>query len=75
VSAGAIPGSLGPRTLRHLGHALLARAQAMERTDPDRFAADRRELTPEGVERLAEIVAAGSRPSLGFFLRHRVEAP
>jgi hypothetical protein len=60
-----IPVDLGPRTLRDLGHALIDRARAAE-------AADRagRELTPEGVERLAEIIAGGSRPSLGFWLRH-----
>ncbi len=61
-----IPVDLAPQTLEHLGHALIARARAAEAADR----AGRRELTPEGVERLAEIIAGGSRPSLGFWLRH-----
>jgi len=61
-----IPVDLGPRALRDLGHALIERARAADAADR----AGRRELTPEGVERLAEIIAGGSRPSLGFWLRH-----
>lgn len=35
----------------------------------------RRELTPEGVERLAEILLAGDTPTLGFWKRHRKAQP
>ncbi len=41
-----------------------------ERQDPARLA--RRQLTPEGVERLAEILVRGDRPTVGFFRRYRV---
>jgi hypothetical protein len=61
-----IPAQLSARTLRDLGSALIARARAVEQSE----ATYGRELSPEGVERLAEILAAGSRPSLGFWLRH-----
>ena len=60
----ALPAQLSARTLRDLASALLVRSEHMEATTP------RRELTPEGIERLADIVAAGSRPSVGFWLRH-----
>ncbi len=65
-----IPVDLGPRTLRDLGHALIERVRAAEAADR----AGRRELTPEGVERLAEIIAGGSRPSLGFVATGRQTA-
>ena len=64
------PGELDAKTLRDLAAALRARAEAIECDHPERFVAMRRHLTPEGVERLAEIVAGGSRPTIGFWLRH-----
>ena len=60
---------MDPATLRELGHALIARAEAAEEADPRRKA--RRSLTPEGVERLAEIYLAGSSPTCGFFKKYR----
>jgi hypothetical protein len=65
-----LPANLGPRTLRDLGWALIARANAIEEADPDLFVRRRRELTPAGVERLAELVTARLRPSIGFWVRH-----
>ncbi len=64
---------MDPTTLRDLGHALIARAEAAEQADPRRKAY--RNLTPEGIERLAEILASGSRPTVGFFLRLLGERP
>ncbi len=58
--------SLSPKTLRDL-------AAAIEWRSPQATA--RRELTPEGIERLADILLAGSAPTVGFFLRHRAVAP
>jgi hypothetical protein len=49
-----------PQALRDL-------AAAIEGRHPDA----RRPLTAEGVERLAEIVMRGERPTIGFFLRYR----
>lgn len=54
---------LEPGTLRAL-------AAAIEGQDSRRVA--RRQLTPEGVDRLAEILLAGSRPTVGFWRRYRV---
>jgi hypothetical protein len=54
---------LDPSTLRDL-------AAAVEGQDPERIA--RRHLTPEGVERLCEILSAGDRPTVGFYRRYRV---
>jgi hypothetical protein len=64
---GVIPANLSPRNLRDLGHVLLERARAAEAADRR----SRRELTPEGVERLAEIIASGSRPTVGFWCRYK----
>ena len=44
-------------------------AAVRERQDPARLA--RRQLTPEGQERLAEILARGDRPTIGFWRRYR----
>jgi hypothetical protein len=49
-------------TLRH--HASLKDAQ-----DPQLVA--RRALTPQGVDRLAEILLAGGKPTVGFWRRYR----
>jgi len=58
--------ALSPRTLRELGHALIARAAAAEEAvRPEAITLD-----PEGVERLAAILARGDRPSVGLFRRH-----
>jgi hypothetical protein len=56
--------NLSPSTLRHL-------AAAIERRDPVLVA--RRQLSAEGVERLADILLRGGRPTIGFFRRHRSE--
>lgn len=40
----------------------------MKRQEDPRVRA-RRSLTPEGVDRLAEIIASGSTPTIGFFRR------
>jgi len=61
--------TLTPRTMRDLGRCLIARAEAVE-ADDSRLKANR-SLTPEGVERLAEILLAGSSPTCGFFARYR----
>jgi Arc/MetJ family transcription regulator len=61
---------MDPSTLRELGHALIARAMAAEEVDPRRKAYCN--LTPEGVERFADILASGSRPTVGAFVRYRV---
>lgn len=53
---------LSPSNLRHL-------AAAIERRDPQLTA--RRQLSEEGIERLADILLAGSQPTLGFFRRYR----
>jgi hypothetical protein len=58
--------NLSPKDLRDL-------AAAIEWRSPQAWA--RRELTPEGVERLADIYLAGSSPTVGFFLRYRKVAP
>jgi hypothetical protein len=56
---------LSPETLRDL-------AAAIEYRSPKARA--RRALTPEGIEKLADIYLAGSVPTLGFFLRFREAA-
>ena len=53
---------LDPATLRAL-------AAAIEGQDPERRA--RRELTDEGREKLADLLLAGGKPTVGFFRRHR----
>ena len=60
------------RTLRDLASALRARAEAKEAAD----LTARRSLSPAGVDRLAEILAAGDRPTIGFWHRYgrRVDA-
>ena len=55
---------LSSRTLREL-------AAVIERQDPARKA--RLELTEAGVERLAEILMAGDRPTVGFYLNPPTE--
>jgi hypothetical protein len=68
------PDGLSPRALRDLGRALIARAEAAEQAYPEPFVTARRQLSPEGVERLIEIVSSGSTPTLGFWLRYRAPA-
>lgn len=58
---------MDPTTMRDLGHALIARAAAAEEVGRRKAY---RNLTPSGVERLAEILAAGSSPTCGFFTRY-----
>jgi hypothetical protein len=57
--------SLSPKLLRDL-------ASAIEYRSPQAKA--RRDLTPEGVDTLADILLSGSRPTVGFFLRYREPA-
>ena len=71
MTATMIPADLSPRTLSELGHVLIERARAAEAVER----ISRRELTPEGIERLAEIVSAGSRPTVGFWRRYTLVAP
>lgn len=54
---------LRPSTLRALAAALEARET------PDRLAAA--DLTPEGVERLGELLTQGQTPTIGFWRRYR----
>jgi len=54
---------LKPSTLRDLASAIEARLP------PERLAAC--DLTPEGVERLGEILASGGSPSIGLWRRYR----
>ena len=54
---------LHPATL----HALAAAIQAR---DPELVA--RRQLTDEGLERLADLLIAGDRPTIGFWRKYRV---
>jgi hypothetical protein len=54
---------LSPNTLRDL-------AAAIEYRSPKARA--RRALTDEGLEKLADILLAGSQPTVGFFRRYRV---
>ena len=56
---------LNPSTLRDL-------AAAIEYRSPKAKA--RRELTPEGIEKLAAILLSGGTPTAGFFRRYRQEA-
>jgi hypothetical protein len=59
---------LSADTLRELGAALIRRAVAMEAAER----AGRAELNDEGIDRLAAILAAGSRPTIVFYCRYRV---
>lgn len=59
---------LSARTLRHLGSALIGRAAAMEGASRS----GRVQLSEEGIERLAEILVRGDKPTIGFYRRHRV---
>jgi hypothetical protein len=54
---------LNPSTLRDL-------AAAIDYGSPKAKA--RRELTPDGIERLAALLVCGGTPTVGFFLRHKV---
>lgn len=56
---------LSPRTLRDL-------ASAIEYRRPEATAVGA--LTSEGVERLADILLAGDRPTIGFFRRYRAQS-
>jgi hypothetical protein len=57
--------TLDPRTLRDL-------AAAIEYRTPEARA--RRSLTPEGIERLTEILLAGKTPTIGLIRRYRKDA-
>jgi hypothetical protein len=54
---------LSPKVLRDLASAIEARQ------GPDRLAAC--DLTDRGVEKLLEILASGSSPTIGFWKRYR----
>ena len=64
------PNLRDPLVLRDLGDALKARARAIEATSPEMVA--RRELTPEGIEKLADIYLGGGKPTVGFWRRYRI---
>lgn len=55
--------NLRPSTLRALAAALEARQP------PDRLCAA--DLTPEGVERLGDLLTEGETPTIGFWRRYR----
>jgi len=57
-------GCLSPGELREL-------ASLLDERDPRRQA--NRQLSEEGINRLAEILAAGSRPTIGFWRRYGQE--
>ena len=54
--------TLSPRTLREV-------AAAMEAMSPEKRAVD--ELSHEGIDRLASILMAGSRPTIAFWRKYR----
>jgi hypothetical protein len=62
----AIPATMTPRACRDLGAALIARAWAAEQVDRQ----GNLELLEDGVERLADLLARGERPSVGFWVRY-----
>ena len=49
---------LSPETLRDLAGAITARRPSM---------IARRRLTPEGIDKLADMLLAGQKPTIGFF--------
>jgi hypothetical protein len=61
-----IPIALDSRACRELGWALIERAKAAEEAERT----GRLELTEAGIVRLAEIIAAGSSPTVGFWRRY-----
>jgi hypothetical protein len=61
---------LSAATLRQLGSALIGRAVAMEEDSRAR----RVQLSDEGIERLAEILVRGDKPTIGFYRRYVVSA-
>jgi hypothetical protein len=61
-----IPTTLTPRSCRDLGTALIARACAEEQVNRQ----GNLELLEDGVERLADLLARGERPSVGFWVRY-----
>jgi hypothetical protein len=62
-----IPDELDANTVRGLGQALIGRARAMEEVGRR----GRLRLTDEGIQRLAEMLCRGDRPTLGFYRRNR----
>jgi hypothetical protein len=57
---------LSRQAMRDLGHILLERARHAEAEE--RSVA--RQLTPAGIESMADLVASGDRPTVGWWLRH-----
>ena len=57
---------LSPRTLRDLAAAIEARTPAVRGRDT---------LSPEGVDRLADILVSGSTPTIGFYRRYAPPPP
>jgi hypothetical protein len=62
VTASLFLVDIDPRTLRDL-------AAAMEARHPERVA--RQSLTDEGLEKLADLLLAGGKPTIGFFRKYR----
>ena len=63
-----VPGlaQLSPRTLRDLAAAIEARTPAARARDT---------LSPEGVDRLADILIQGTTPTIGFYRRYAPAGP
>jgi hypothetical protein len=59
---------LSAATLRQLGSALMGRAVTME----EDHRARRVQLSDEGIEKLAEILVRGDKPTIGFYRRYLV---
>jgi hypothetical protein len=62
----AIPADIAPESLRDLAAALVARAAAAEKAHRSAVF----ELDAAAIESLADILAAGSRPTIGWWRRH-----
>ena len=65
-----LPANLDAHTLRDLSAVLKARADVLELTEPEMVA--RRGLTPEGLDKLADLYLSGGWPTCGFG-RHQPE--
>jgi hypothetical protein len=64
-----LPITLSSSSCRDLGHALLARAREAEKPSGGL------DLDEAGVERLTEILCAGSKPTVGFWVRYGRRRP
>lgn len=60
--------STSPEVLRDLAGVLRARAEDIEARGPRRRAVAR--LSPESLDELADMLLAGDRPTVGWWVRH-----